>query len=249
MRPTAWQQTLTSTLDRLGGCSHDEQRWACGASLLQDCGSEWMTAGTSPRNRLTDLAVRSTTPEALMQDYVGNRLHFDDPWMQLCASSRSVDLLEISDQTTAIPATRTRLARLFADHGVRRAVLVPCYGGQRTGGIVLYNRNAPKEGWEADPMGLQRARLVIAIFSACYRPEADRSQSPGLYRIGAVLTGREREVLCWLGSGLQTARIAERMGIEAVTVSKHLAAVRRKLGARTREQALAIAVKEELIAI
>jgi DNA-binding CsgD family transcriptional regulator len=61
---------------------------------------------------------------------------------------------------------------------------------------------------------------------------------------GDLLSPREREVLVWLASGLRTAEIAHRMGIETVTVGYHLQRARRKLGARTREQALAIALRD-----
>jgi DNA-binding CsgD family transcriptional regulator len=47
----------------------------------------------------------------------------------------------------------------------------------------------------------------------------------------------------WLAAGLRTAEIAHRMRIETVTVGYHLQRARRKLGARTREQALVIAVR------
>jgi DNA-binding CsgD family transcriptional regulator len=58
-----------------------------------------------------------------------------------------------------------------------------------------------------------------------------------------LLSPREREVLMWLAAGLRTAEIAHRMRIETVTVGYHLQRARRKLGARTREQALVIAVR------
>ena len=63
-------------------------------------------------------------------------------------------------------------------------------------------------------------------------------------RFGDPLSPREREVLVWLASGLRTAEIAHRMRIEPVTVGYHLQRARRKLGARTREQAIAIAVRD-----
>lgn len=49
--------------------------------------------------------------------------------------------------------------------------------------------------------------------------------------------------MLWLASGLRTAAIADRMGIAPVTVALHLNGARRKLGARTREQALALALR------
>ena len=56
------------------------------------------------------------------------------------------------------------------------------------------------------------------------------------------LTAREREVLLWLGRGERTDQIAYRLGLQPVTVSLHLRTARSKLGARTREQALALAI-------
>jgi DNA-binding CsgD family transcriptional regulator len=247
--PSASQKPLTDALDKLCSARDDEARWLCGLRLLQDCGSQWITAGTAPLSRITSVSVRSSTPAALMRDYLDAGLHNDDPWMRLCAQGLDVDTLDTTAAGAALAGSKARLANLLADHGVRHAALVPCYGGHRTGGIVLYDCNPSSDGWRLDPAGLDRARRIVALFSALYQPEADRSEGSELYRFGAALTAREKEVLLGLWSGYRTARIAERMGIEPVTVSKHLAAIRRKLGARTREQALAIAIVEGLISI
>ncbi|MCR9136013.1 MAG: LuxR C-terminal-related transcriptional regulator [Alphaproteobacteria bacterium] len=58
------------------------------------------------------------------------------------------------------------------------------------------------------------------------------------------LTNREIESLCWLAVGLRTDQIAERMGVRPVTVDLHIRNARIRLGARTREQALAIAIQQ-----
>jgi len=244
------QALLIDALDRLHQCPTQEARWACGVGLLRDCGSDWMTAGTASRHAQTALAIRSTTPESLMCDYVAERIYLDDPWMQLCASTSAPDHLEVDAETgpTGRPE-KTRMSRLFSDHGIKRAVLVPCYGGDRPGGIVLYAKSASAADWLGCPEGLLQARLLIAVLSSQYRPEQDRSASPQLYAVGNALSAREREVLQWLFAGHRTTRIAERMGVEDVTVTKHLQSARRKLGARTREQALAIAIRDGLISV
>jgi DNA-binding CsgD family transcriptional regulator len=58
----------------------------------------------------------------------------------------------------------------------------------------------------------------------------------------ARLSNRERECLLWLAHGLRSAQIAERMKIATVTVELHFRRIRRKLGAATREEALAKAI-------
>lgn len=61
------------------------------------------------------------------------------------------------------------------------------------------------------------------------------------------VTSRERECLEGLAQGLTNAGIAKRLHIALPTVALHLANARRKLGARSREQAVALAVKLGLI--
>lgn len=67
---------------------------------------------------------------------------------------------------------------------------------------------------------------------------------PGLEEL---LTQRELEVIKWLAEGHRNARIAQMMDIAPVTVNYHLGEIKRKLGAKTREQAVAIAFKLGLL--
>lgn len=62
------------------------------------------------------------------------------------------------------------------------------------------------------------------------------------------LTPRERDVLRWLAEGHRVDRIAEKMGVSNRTVEVHLASARNRLGTKTREQALAIALSAGLFA-
>lgn len=72
----------------------------------------------------------------------------------------------------------------------------------------------------------------------------------GLVKYGAFsLSPRERDVLSFLANGYQTARIAEKLNISEVMVSKHFAKCRAKLNAATREQALAFAMAAGAISL
>jgi DNA-binding NarL/FixJ family response regulator len=61
------------------------------------------------------------------------------------------------------------------------------------------------------------------------------------------LTRKQVEVLQLLADGLERKQIAERMGIGEETVKTHLAEARRRLGARTSAQAVAIGVSHSLL--
>lgn len=65
----------------------------------------------------------------------------------------------------------------------------------------------------------------------------------------ARLTDRERQCLELLGTGSRRADIGQRLGISLGTVDLHIANAKRKLRARTREEALVKAVQFKLIVI
>ena len=82
---------------------------------------------------------------------------------------------------------------------------------------------------------------LIAEFAA--RPTQDLPSSAELDQ----LTGREREVLALVASGLNNAEIAERLYLGQATVKTHVGRVFMKLGARDRVQAVVIAYQTGLV--
>jgi NarL family two-component system response regulator LiaR len=67
-------------------------------------------------------------------------------------------------------------------------------------------------------------------------------QTPGL-----DLTEREREVLVLMAKGLNNAQIAEQLVISASTTKFHVSNILTKLGASTRTEAVALAVRNHLV--
>jgi DNA-binding NarL/FixJ family response regulator len=63
------------------------------------------------------------------------------------------------------------------------------------------------------------------------------------------LTPREREVLQGLADGLSGRQVARRLGISQATERTHMENARAKLGARSKTQALACAVRQHLVTI
>ncbi len=72
--------------------------------------------------------------------------------------------------------------------------------------------------------------------------------APGAVQALSPLTGREREVLALVADGLTNERTAERLGISAETVQSHVRNAMSKLEADTRTQAVATALRQQLIA-
>jgi DNA-binding NarL/FixJ family response regulator len=74
-----------------------------------------------------------------------------------------------------------------------------------------------------------------------------RRSAPLSAAISSRLTRREREVLGYLGEGLSAREIAERLWLSPKTVGSHCENILRKLGVRTRAQAVAVAYREDLV--
>ena len=69
------------------------------------------------------------------------------------------------------------------------------------------------------------------------------SESP----IMATLTPREREILCLLADGLEQRDISDALLISPKTVGTHIEHILRKLGVRSRAQAVALAYRDDLV--
>jgi len=62
-------------------------------------------------------------------------------------------------------------------------------------------------------------------------------------------TPREREVLALLAAGATDEQIAEMLGLSPATVQTHVRNAKAKLGARTRAQAVAMALQHDMISV
>jgi DNA-binding NarL/FixJ family response regulator len=74
-----------------------------------------------------------------------------------------------------------------------------------------------------------------------------RRAKPESSRLAQRLTKREHEVLTLMAEGLQHAEIARRLFISPKTVGTHVEHILRKLGARGRAQAIAIAYHHQIL--
>ena len=81
-------------------------------------------------------------------------------------------------------------------------------------------------------------RVLMGAVLAEFRAGEHGRHASRLNRLGVELTSRERQVLELLERGLETAEIAERLSISAVTVRRHVSEILRKLDAPDRESAL-----------
>jgi DNA-binding CsgD family transcriptional regulator len=132
------------------------------------------------------------------------------------------------------------MCRDAEEAGLGNGLVVPLRGarGAGWGGFSLVTRERGRHfaAWRA---AKGRAAVLAAQITAHRLLVLAEAEPP---EPQLRLSKRERECLVWLVAGLRSDRIAERLGLARVTVDLHLARARRRLGAKTREQAVAKAL-------
>ena len=230
--------------ERLDAAPDAEAAWTVGTTALSDLGAAgaiWVdAAGVGPPR------LRSTLDPAWQADNARALAAGTDPFPRHCLSR--------------LAPLRTGTAHLhrypYLPAASRRVVLE---AGDRTGfaaGIalpMLVASDGRGQGWNllteggADALdALLRERgamLALAAHLVHARLVAAKESSPEARAPDRTLTPRERDCLALVAEGLRAAELAHRLGVSEATVEFHLTNARRKLGARTRDHAVALALR------
>jgi len=135
---------------------------------------------------------------------------------------RSPTIIAISDEPAALwtPAFRSLGLRAALPLGATTDELVSAIGAVHAGLLVLH------------PQALTESRTH------------DTSAAPG-----TPLTPREREIVELMADGASNRMIASRLAISRHTVKFHVASILAKLGARSRAEAVAVALRLGVLAV
>lgn len=114
--------------------------------------------------------------------------------------------------------------------GIADGICVPCHGVGLEAGLVSF-------GFERIDLSPTERQAFVLAASLGY----DRMRTLAAPRAPKrpVLTPRERDCLAYVAEGLSDAAIASKLGIAPVTAHAHVENAKRKLGARSRAQAVA----------
>jgi DNA-binding NarL/FixJ family response regulator len=132
--------------------------------------------------------------------------------------------------------------------GLRIAVLTASPGDH----LLVQALTAGASGFVSKTRSLAEVAATVraaAAGEAVVSPELLARLLPRLHGGAAAqrLTEREREVLDLVAEGLSNAAIAERLVVSVHTVRNHIANLSAKLGAHSKLEALAIAVRQGLL--
>lgn len=217
--------------------------WPVACDVPRSFGGQWITSAAAPRSNLHALNLRTTVPSALMSDDIGEGLPRRDLWLRQCSTSTAIDAVAFGRAEHRSTALEPALRDILVSYGGRHVVLIPAGTAARTEGLVVCATSRDQAQRLAQAAAGFDLQVIAALMSADRMTDGVSPPDGARHRFGTTLTPREQEALLWLATGVRSVEIAHRMGIETVTANPDLQGARRKPGARTCEQALAIALR------
>ena len=216
-----------------------------------------MAAQSAPTARGSALTCVVADDHPAIVESVTRLLEEDDAFRVVATAVEGVEALarirELQPDIALIDVGMPRLdgieiTRLLTEEGSTTRVLV--YSGQRDAAVAFEAFEAGAAGFVlkgGELAELAHAAKVVAgggkfvdaeIAAALNAPPSERPP---------LLTRREREVLRLLAEGFRNDEVAERLGISPLTVRTHVRHAMEKLGAGTRTEAVATALRLSLI--
>ncbi len=202
-------------------------------------------------------------PEADAEEGTGTSRPFllmDWPraWLEMYASRGFAQEDEgIAEATrTDIPFTWTELRSRYAGASARILAAAAAFGWNDGLIVPVPNRTArPGERFgivslaapSLDQLGDEARAAIVEISLAAFRRALSLDRAPGGQDL-AALTERERESLRLVATGQGDAAIGSALGISQATAHYHVESAKRRLGATTRAQAVALALAGGLLA-
>lgn len=237
-------------MDRFSFPALGSDSWEIGSQLMENLGADAITLGAIAPHSMEPTWARSSMDISFLKQYVEEDLFSFDPFVKDLASNMSPVVVIPGDPARGqVDANRRQdLNQRLHDYGYRFLYGVKS-GGPKEGEIKILtfcSNLGPKE-FDAELMTqIRLAALIMMSHTGAPREFADDFISQSRVK---PLTPRENEVLRLYALGYRNDRITAEMNISEIMVRKHAASARKKLGAKTRDQTLMLALKHRLIDI
>jgi DNA-binding NarL/FixJ family response regulator len=210
-----------------------------------------LIAGAHPVLRA---AVRRSCESIAGLEVVGEVEDLDE-LLEACHAEHP-DVLVLDDELTGVDGSEA--LRQAREHGVAAGVLM--ITDRTDGPSVLGALKLGVRGYLDKADGFRGVGAAVRLVAAGERvidPELEQAAVMALgsfarnaregSEVQATLTPREHEILVMVSTGSTMQQVARRLGISPRTVETHVAKLYRKLGVRTRVQAVARAAQLGLI--
>tara|TARA_R110002124_G_C8949696_1_gene513246 strand:+ start:172 stop:918 length:747 start_codon:yes stop_codon:yes gene_type:complete len=243
------QNFLHDTLDAFSSATNEDEKWLVANSLARRIGGSSLTMGCIDVHENVPRWMRSTMPGPWLAEYVDKKYYDFDKLSQHTKASQTAFTVDVANAALRDDLGWYNLTHGLLDAGYKTLHLLPFESGEvNVRSAVTFNSEHPPGDILTSDF-FQKVR-ILSTFMIAYigAPGAQTSNLSGIVVLEKQgLSDRERQTIEYLSLGLRNIEIAHVMGIAEISVRKNILSVRKKLGAQTREQAIAIAVKRGLI--
>ena len=211
--------------------------YCCGSPMAGSGGLKDKVSYGKTVGRLVDDEILKT----VLADPI---LQAGDKFPEYCKNNISPLVWEC-DPTSVEDTNEKRFLGLAADFGVKGGITIPIHQLRENtyGNLTLFFQQESSR-W------LERLNAVKKdIHVATLYLDAKLSSEVRYPSTHFTLSPRESDCLALLAAGLQTSQIADHLVLSDSTVTEYIYNARKKLGARTRSEAVARAVQYGLISL
>ncbi|UWQ91997.1 LuxR C-terminal-related transcriptional regulator [Aliisedimentitalea scapharcae] len=243
--------TSIDLLDRFSAVQTPEDRWKIANEVFAELGGCGLTYAMVDVRNLIPHWVQSSLSEEWLSEYVEQDYHRVDPFL-LDMRREPIGSLAIGGSLSRDTAPSEKALQLnwgFRDAGytLMRSNLFAGDASHSRKCVTFCTTEDVSHFGEDQVRKIRQASTMVAAFVTPLASSKDDVISKGIRH--KKLSGRERQILAELANGNQNTQIAHDLGIAEVTVRKTLLSAREKLGASTREEALAIAVRLGILSL
>ncbi|UWQ53038.1 response regulator transcription factor [Leisingera caerulea] len=236
---------LKTFVYRLAECSCSEQRWAVMKETLGDLGASSVIAAKVQKSSGIIDWMQSSLPETVIFDYLSEGFMNHDLIARHAASKPRDLVWRPRDGWNAEGENDSAgFAGFVAESGFQSIVSSSISDSSGYSRYAITYCSEYSSNRVLSDEGKARILQSCKIFLPWLSWQGIKSAKDFTHANKRTLSPRERDVLCYLASGLQNGQISGALGISDTMVSKHIFHAREKLGAQTAAQAVAIAIRE-----
>jgi DNA-binding CsgD family transcriptional regulator len=242
-----FERTVSEINERFKIHSDEEDNWRIVQNIVHNIGGNAVNVGGTTLSGDQPSWGRSSMSDAWLEKYETQKYHFVDPFIAALIDRLPEAMTDCGVLGRSDPAYE--LNHDLKAHGYG-SLYASTSGSLSSGYRAMVVFCSEHRLAEVDAsIGFNRLKIIHAIIAANMPTQLDGEVSGRINIRRTSLTAKEYDVLNWLACGLRNDQIAFNGSIAEVTVRKHLLSIRKKLGATTREQAIAIAVRDGWITL
>ena len=212
------------------------------AGLLRGFGFEYLGLSGIPHahQRIEDVMLAVRVPPEWFKIYVAENYAAVDPSIRQFRRASRPFVWKSAPFDPEKEPRAAELVRRVTEFGLAEGLCVPVFGPSGCEGGVWMGGERPDLS--------ERSRPLLHLVGLYAFDRARLLRQPSRVPERRRLTAREREILVWIATGKSDWEIGEILTLSRRTVAKHSQTILQKLAAANRTQAVAIALRENIIA-